>query len=205
MKGDRALECSHEHFWVDFPFLRLLGCEAGADHRSLAERLGAAGYSAGSRRGLALRTKQCYWAWAARYAVFAGDEREVMRVDTASRFLTSVVNDEDCAYSTQKQALNAVASFLRQVCRVEDPVFQVKLRKTGGANPGGAVEAGDGAAFRETGRAAEGGEMHGRRLRVGVAASIRSRFATVGASEIEDQRCGSRAWDLDLPLTKAIE
>ena len=105
--------------------------EAGADHRSLAERLRAAVHSAGSRRGLALRTKQCYGAWAARYAVFAGDEREVMRVETASRFLGSVVNDEDCAYSTQKQALNAVAFFFKQVCGVEEPVFQVKLRKTG--------------------------------------------------------------------------
>ena len=72
--------------------------EAGADHRSLPERLRAAVHSAGSRRGLALRTKQCYGAWAARYAVFAGDEREVMKVGTASRFLTSVVHDEDCAY-----------------------------------------------------------------------------------------------------------
>jgi site-specific recombinase XerD len=105
--------------------------EAGADHRSLPERLRAAVHSAGSRRGLALRTKQCYGAWAARYGAFAGDEREVMRVATASRFLTSVVNDEDCAYSTQKQALNAVAFFFNYVCRVAEPVFEVKLRKTG--------------------------------------------------------------------------
>ena len=105
--------------------------EAGADHRSLPERLRAAVHSAGSRRGLALRTKQCYGAWAARYGVFASDEREVMRVETASRFLTSVVHDEDCAYSTQKQALNAVAFFFKYVCGVEEPVFNVKLRKTG--------------------------------------------------------------------------
>jgi hypothetical protein len=72
--------------------------EAGADHRSLPERLRAAVFSAGSRRGLALRTKQCYGAWAARYGHFSGDEREVMKVETASRFLASVVNDEDCAY-----------------------------------------------------------------------------------------------------------
>lgn len=38
---------------------------------------------------------------------------------------------EDCAYSTQRQALNAVAFFFKQVCGVEDPVFGVKLRKTG--------------------------------------------------------------------------
>lgn len=105
--------------------------EAGADHRSLAERLRAAVHSAGARRGLAKRTKQCYGAWAARYAIFAGGEREVMEVQTATRFLTSVVDDEDCAYSTQKQALNALAFFFKQVCGVEDPVFQVKLRQTG--------------------------------------------------------------------------
>jgi integron integrase len=105
--------------------------EAGADHRSLAERLRAAVYSAGSRRGLALRTRQCYGAWAARFATFAGDEREAMRVETASRFLTSVVADEDCAYSTQKQALNALAFFFKHVCGIEEPVFQVKLRKSG--------------------------------------------------------------------------
>ena len=105
--------------------------EAGADHRSLPERLRAAVFSAGSRRGLALRTKQCYGAWAARYGHFSGDEREVMKVETASRFLASVVNDEDCAYSTQKQALNAVAFFFKYVCGVEEPVFDVKLKKTG--------------------------------------------------------------------------
>jgi hypothetical protein len=44
----------------------------------LPERLRAAVFSAGSRRGLALRTKQCYGAWAARYGHFSGDEREVM-------------------------------------------------------------------------------------------------------------------------------
>lgn len=105
--------------------------EAGADHRSLPERVRTAVHSAGSRRGLALRTKQCYGAWAARYAAFAGEEREVMRVETASRFLTAIVEDEDCAYSTQKQALNALAFFFKQVLGVEEPVFQVKLRKTG--------------------------------------------------------------------------
>lgn len=114
-------------------YLSWLGAcaEAGADHRSLAERLRAAVYSSGSRRGLAERTKQCYGAWAARYAVFAGNEREAMKVGTATRFLGAVVDDEDCAYSTQKQALNALAHFFKHVCGVEDPVFGVKLKKTG--------------------------------------------------------------------------
>jgi site-specific recombinase XerD len=109
--------------------------EAGADHRSLVERVRAAVRSACARRGLALRTKQCYGAWAARYAAFAGSEREVMEVATATRFLTSVVRDEDCAYSTQKQALNAVAFFFKHVLGVEEPVFGVKLKKTGARVP----------------------------------------------------------------------
>lgn len=79
--------------------------EAGADHRSLPERVRLAVYSAGSRVGHARRTKLCYGGWAARFARFAGTEREAMRVETATRFLTSVDDDEDCAYTTQKQAL----------------------------------------------------------------------------------------------------
>ena len=104
--------------------------EAGADHRSLRERVRKAVHSSCSRRGLARRTKLCYGAWAARFAVFAGDERKVMQVETATAFLTAVVEDEDCAYSTQKQALNAVAHFFKYVLGNEDPVFGVKLRKT---------------------------------------------------------------------------
>ena len=54
-----------------------------------------------------------------------------MQVATATRFLTSVVADEDCAYSTQKQALNALAHFFKYVLGVKEPVFGVKLRDTG--------------------------------------------------------------------------
>lgn len=106
-------------------------CESGADHRSLPERLRSAVHSSGARRGLSERTKQCYGAWAARYAKFAGSEHGVMQVPTATRFLTSVVEDEDCAYSTQKQALNALAHFFKHVLGVKEPVFGVKLRDTG--------------------------------------------------------------------------
>lgn len=72
--------------------------DRGADHRSLPERVRSAMNAAGARRGLARRTKECYGLWASRYAAFAGDEGEVMRVETATRFLTSVVDDGDCAY-----------------------------------------------------------------------------------------------------------
>jgi len=104
---------------------------ADADHRSLPERLRHAVASAVARRGLAPRTEKCYGAWAARYGRFARDEREAMKVATASAFLASVVEDEDCAYSTQKQALNALAFFFKHVLGVADPVFDIRLRKTG--------------------------------------------------------------------------
>lgn len=118
-------------------YLRWLDACAGegGDHRSLPERVRAAVNSAGARRGLAWRTKQCYGGWAARYAAFAGDEREVMREETATRFLAAVVDEEDCAYSTQKQALNALAFFFKYVLGREEPVFNVKLRKTGARVP----------------------------------------------------------------------
>lgn len=134
LREDRPREEWQLEQWVDAIgwYLKWLDAcaEAGADHRSLPERVRAAVYSACSRRGLAMRTKQCYGAWAARYAVFGGDERKVMEVETATRFLTSVVLDEDCAYSTQKQALNALAFFFKHVLGVEEPVFGVRLKKT---------------------------------------------------------------------------
>jgi integron integrase len=108
---------------------------AGGDHRSLAERVRAAVGSACARRGLARRTEQCYGAWAARFATFAGSEQAVMEVESATRFLGSVVLDEDCAYSTQKQALNALAFFFKHVLGVEDPVFGVRLKTTGTRAP----------------------------------------------------------------------
>lgn len=103
---------------------------AGNDHRSTIERARAAVASFGARRGLARRTIQCYSGWVGRYARFAESARAMMKVETATDFLQSIVADEECAYSTQKQALNALAFFFKQVCGVEDPRFGVKLRKT---------------------------------------------------------------------------
>jgi integron integrase len=135
LREDRPRETWQLEQWADAIqwYLKWLDAcaEAGADHRSLAERVRAAVRSACARRGLSLRTKQCYGAWVARYAVFAKEEQEVMQVATATRFLTYVVEDEDCAYSTQKQALNALAFFFKYVLDVAEPVFEVKLKKTG--------------------------------------------------------------------------
>ncbi|NJM38901.1 MAG: hypothetical protein HC845_14120 [Akkermansiaceae bacterium] len=114
-------------------YLKWLECceQSGADYRSLGERVRGAVKSACARRGLARRTMLCYGAWAARYAKFAGEDKSVLQVETATRFLTSVVEDEDCAYSTQKQALNALAFLFKYVLGIEEPLFGVKLKKTG--------------------------------------------------------------------------
>lgn len=109
----------------------LKACEiAGKDHRSLIERARAATASTGARRGLARRTIQCYSGWVGRFSKFAGSAKKMTRVETATAFLQAVVADEECAYSTQKQALNALAFFFKHVCQVEKPVFGIKLRKT---------------------------------------------------------------------------
>jgi hypothetical protein len=109
--------------WLD-------ACEIeNTDRRSLPEWASTAVRSAGARRGLALRTIRCYRGWATRYAMFAGRDREMRRLETANRFLASVVDAEDCSYSTQKQALNALTLFFKQVWGVEDPIFDVKLKR----------------------------------------------------------------------------
>ena len=116
---------------LDWYLKWLQACEeAGADHRSVAERVRMAVERAATRRGLAPRTRQCYGAWVSRFGKFAKNEEDVQSVRTATDFLTSIVKDEECAYSTQKQALNALAFFFKVVLRHEDPRFEVKLRKT---------------------------------------------------------------------------
>ena len=104
--------------------------QTGGDPRSLAERMRGEVERAGARQGQARRTRQTYGAWAARYANFAKTDRAAIQPETATRFLTALVADEECAFATQKQALNALAFFFKNVCRIENPVFAVKLRKT---------------------------------------------------------------------------
>jgi hypothetical protein len=100
-----------------------------AENRTLPEWALAAAQSAGTRRGLSPSTIRSYKAWAKRYAAFAGSEREMRRMETANRFLASVVDDGQSAYPTRKQALNPLTFFFKHVWGSEDPVFNVKLKK----------------------------------------------------------------------------
>jgi integron integrase len=52
-----------------------------------------------------------------------------LRWSTSRSLLSKTPTSLRC-FSTQKQALNALAHFFKQVCGIEDPRFGVKLRKT---------------------------------------------------------------------------
>ena len=104
-------------------------CKDGGDGRSIPERLRAAVHSAGARRGLSLETRKTYAGWVARFGAWAGTERRVMDQGLAREWLTDLVNTGKRAFSTQKQALNGLVFFYRDVCGHEEVDLQVKMRK----------------------------------------------------------------------------
>ena len=54
----------------------------------------------------------------------------MLKQERARDFLTYLVIDEKQSFSTQKQALNALVFFYREVCGKEEVDLQVKLRQT---------------------------------------------------------------------------
>ena len=105
--------------------------KAGGDSRTIPERLKEAVNHAGARRGLALKTRQTYGSWVARYGAFAGTEESAMDELVGRNFLIHLVEKEKVAFSTQKQALNALVFFFKDVCGFAEVDLHVKLRKTG--------------------------------------------------------------------------
>ena len=131
---DKVRESWQLEQWEEAIRFYLAWCDAcvamGADHRGVPERMRAAAESMGVRRGLAPRTRQCYGGWIGRYGVFAKTAKAAMDPATATDFLSWLVEDQKAAYATQKQALNALAFFFKDVCGMEEVLFGVKLRKT---------------------------------------------------------------------------
>ncbi len=97
---------------------------------TLEERVFQAVDRAGGRRGLALRTRQTYGRWVMRFARWAGSARATLQQAQARAFLTALVVEEKQSFSSQKQALNALAFFFKEVCGQEEVDLQVRLRKT---------------------------------------------------------------------------
>ncbi|MDP4722382.1 MAG: integron integrase [Akkermansiaceae bacterium] len=104
--------------------------EAGGDFRTVAERVRDAVEMTGARRGLALRTRRTYGQWAARYAKWAGTERRAMDPVVGRDWLEQLVAKDGIALSTQKQALNALVFFFRDVCGAEELDLEVRMKKT---------------------------------------------------------------------------
>jgi integron integrase len=101
----------------------------GGDGRSIPERLKVAVHSAGARRGLQPETRKTYANWVARFGCWAGTERRVMDPGVCREWLTDLVEKGKRAFSTQKQALNALVFFYREVCGMEEVELGVKMRK----------------------------------------------------------------------------
>ena len=101
----------------------------GKPVRTLGERVKAAIWEKASLRGLAPETKKNYSSWGARYADWVGEEKAVLKEENARSFLASVVKSGR-AYTTQKQALNALRFFFKDVCGREKVDLKVRFRKT---------------------------------------------------------------------------
>jgi integron integrase len=104
--------------------------DAGGDFRMVAERVRDRVEMTGARRGLALRTRQTYGQWAARYAKWAGTARRAMDPKVGRDWLAVLVAKEGIALSTQKQAFNSLVFFFRDVCGVEELDLEVRMKKT---------------------------------------------------------------------------
>lgn len=103
--------------------------QEGGDGRSVPERLKAAVHSAGARRGLSPETRKTYSGWVARFGVFAGTAERVLDQAVCRAWLTELVGTGKRSFSTQKQALNALVFFYRDVCGEETVELGVKMRK----------------------------------------------------------------------------
>ncbi|MFD2158297.1 integron integrase [Rubritalea tangerina] len=103
--------------------------EDGEVPKSIYERVYFAVFHVGNRRGLSQRTLKTYGRRAARYAVWVGDEREVLNEARAREWLTHLVEKEEMSFSTQKLALNALVFFFKDVCGKEVVDLGVKFRR----------------------------------------------------------------------------
>lgn len=110
--------------WLD-------GCarQNGTIPKSLYERIRTSVEHVGARRGLSSKTLQTYGSWAARYGIWVGDAKMMMDEKKARDWLTYLVEQREVSFATQKQALNALVFFLKEVCGMAEVDLGVKFRK----------------------------------------------------------------------------
>ena len=99
------------------------------DHRGLGERMMAAVERVGARRGLAYRTRRTYGGWVARFGASVSSASDGMNTELAKEWLARLVSETNVAFSTQKQALNALVFFYKEVCGMDEVDLGVRMRK----------------------------------------------------------------------------
>ncbi len=102
----------------------------GGEVRTLEERVRNAVERVGTRRGLLPRTRETYGQRVAAYARWVGDAQEMRNPKRGRDFLEMLVVERRVSFSTQKQALNALVFFFKDVCGMDEVDLEVKLRKT---------------------------------------------------------------------------
>ena len=63
------------------------------------------------------------------FAVWAGDERAVMRPDKGRDFLSWQVAERKVSFATQKQGLNALVFFFKAVCGMDEVDLHPHVRE----------------------------------------------------------------------------
>ncbi|MFT5881998.1 MAG: integron integrase, partial [Crocinitomicaceae bacterium] len=101
----------------------------GKPTASIPERMSNAVHSLGARRGLALTTRKSYAGWIARFGRVAGSAEGAQNPVIARQWLADLVEKTNVSFSTQKQALNALAFFFKEVCSMEEVDLGVRMRK----------------------------------------------------------------------------
>ena len=101
----------------------------GKIYESICERLRSAIFNAGARRGLSRNTLKSYAGWVVRYGMEFKDERAIMDEKNARQWLADLVVKTKISFATQKQALNALVFFYRDVCGREKVDLKVQMRK----------------------------------------------------------------------------
>ena len=105
-------------------------CEAsGRNPTSLAERMSVAVDRVGGRRGLAYRTRQAYGGWVARFGATVRSAEEAQNTELAKDWLASLVSETKVSFATQKQALNALVFFYKEVCGMDQVDLGVQMRR----------------------------------------------------------------------------
>ncbi len=103
--------------------------ESGRSPRSLAERMKIAVDRVGARRGLAFRTRKTYGGWVARFGSSVTNAHEAQNTELAKEWLAKLVSETKVSFATQKQALNALVFFFKEVCGMEEVDLGVRMRK----------------------------------------------------------------------------